>query len=494
MNLNKVTTIFKMLQHPSTSIMEVVEGEEKNYASSEFANFAIFRRKDANSMNLEEKDFEKLHVFAQLLKITNPSDIILASEGYYVVPLYAGQTEFKPLRIEAADTLVIDDEPIFTLPNSPLKEENKGMWSDYPCAIFQTVFDMLGITDWACDAAFNTNIIDDNISKLKTLTDFKEIIQKLRIKVGNTVVNNIFISLGKTQFDEMKEEGGISNDTTKWLLKEYKKVTDYIIGELKKKNPNKENYKINERAFNKYGDSKIIPDFYMWKFLDILNSIEAIEDDVEKMVVSEVRKHDIWNRYLAGVKGCGEQSAAYLISILNPYKSRHPSGFLRYAGLDVRPDPKNPGKYKGTDKSCTRPTVFINKSGEADVANTLGYHTLIKARVVGVLVPCLIKAGGTYANIYHNVKYYYENRPDLKEVFASKCGRSAHKMAIRKVACMFLEDLWLAWRSLLGLPLNNGRYEEAKLNIIHNYNRPSLGDPNPDVVLNPDIKKNKAKK
>ena len=67
-------------------------------------------------------------------------------------------------------------------------------------------------------------------------------------------------------------------------------------------------------------------------------------------------------------------------------------------------------------------------------------------------------------------------------------------MAIRKVACMFLEDLWLAWRSLLGLPLNNGRYEEAKLNIIHNYNRPSLGDPNPDVVLNPDIKKNKAKK
>ena len=105
MNLNKVTTIFKMLQHPSTSIMEVIDGKERNFASSEFANFAIFRKKDADVMKVEEKDLEKLHVFAQLLKITSPSDVVLASEGYYVVPLYAGQTEFKPLRIEAADTL-----------------------------------------------------------------------------------------------------------------------------------------------------------------------------------------------------------------------------------------------------------------------------------------------------------------------------------------------------------------------------------------------------
>ena len=205
--------------------------------------------------------------------------------------------------------------------------------------------------------------------------------------------------------------------------------------------------------------------------------------ETEKLITDllkkAVEKEPLYTEYLKGIPGCGPITSAYLMASLNTYRTRHPSAYVRYCGLDVRPDPKNPEKMIGTNKSTTRQSVYINKNGEADVNNSLGYNPLLKSRILGILVPGFLKVkDSTYADIYYNTKAYYSNRPDLQEAFKGKTGKSAHKMAMRKVAYYFIVDYWLAERRLKGLPLNGGTYEE-KLGLIHRYNRPNLDDQNP---------------
>ena len=481
MNIKETVKIYKMIMKSNTSIIDHDDtGLEIEKTQADYDTFAVFRIL-GKSYNFNENEREKLVHFGGLLKINTEG---ILNGDFFVVPLKEGMTSFKYLKVKDGETLEIGDE-IFKLPTSILKAENKSAWMDYPCAIFQTAFDMIGMFNVVCEAGFNASINENN--KLKTLVDFFEIMKKNRIKLGNTIVNNVFLELGKTKFDALKEEYNVTKDVTAWLVSEYKKLNKEIIDKMKEKNPKRVTFNIDEKNFKKFGDeigNKIIPDYFIFKFLEIYSQLDKVENDVQTFIKNEVHKERIWSEYLEGVPGCGELSAAYLIATLNPYKARHASSYVRYCGLDVRPDPKNEGKYAGTNKTFTRPSVYINSAGEADVCETLGYNPLIKSRIIGILVPCFLKArNSAYAAIYYNTKYYYANRPDLKELFESgKTGRSAHKMAMRKVASMFIEDYWIADRRLHGLPLNNGRYAEAKLGIIHNYNRPTLENPNPEVI------------
>ena len=74
--------------------------------------------------------------------------------------------------------------------------------------------------------------------------------------------------------------------------------------------------------------------------------------------------------------------------------------------------------------------------------------------------------------MYLDFKSYYTNRPDLAKRWANKSKddhSTPNRMAIRKTMYRFVIDLWINERRILGLPLNGGSYEEAKLGIKHNY-------------------------
>ena len=64
------------------------------------------------------------------------------------------------------------------------------------------------------------------------------------------------------------------------------------------------------------------------------------------------------------------------------------------------------------------------------------------------------------------------NDPDGNEVtidYEKAAYSSPHTMALRKLMCTFVVDLWIAERRILGLPINGGRYEEEKLGKVHGY-------------------------
>ena len=493
MNIKEVARIGKILFKKGTTI---IEGDPKSknkearenvitHAITEFSSFIIVRKLFDEVENFDNKEEENLKFYAQSLKISEASLSVLKSKGFYVIPIYPGIKEFRPLSYGEYDYCIWEEESLFTLEKEVLTEKNMKNWIDYPCDILNTVFQMLNM-DWNCESGFVVTNPLAGYSVIKQIVEAREIIKKSRIKIGNSIVNNTFLSLGKREYDNLKETMGIKGDVTQALMKEYKRIKEDIHSKMLQANPKRTNLNITERVFNMYAPkSKIIPDFYKYSFMDIFARLEDIEDDMIKMISSTVHQEKLWKYYLEGISGCGELTAAYILASLNPYKARHPSSFIRYAGMDVRENEE--GRRVGVNKSFTRELVYLNKDGEISVKKSLGYDPILKARILGIFVPSAIKAKkGLYAEIYYNAKEYYKNRPDLQEEFNSKKStRSPHKMAVRKTGHLFLVHLWEAWRRIEGLPLNGGSYEKAKLNIIHNYDTPRVLTPEEYEKENP---------
>ena len=195
------------------------------------------------------------------------------------------------------------------------------------------------------------------------------------------------------------------------------------------------------------------------------------EDKIVKAIADEVARNPIYTRYLSGIRGIGPGLAAYLIAYLDPRVCRHPSGFIRYLGLDVVKSEKT-GKDIGRNKFITRPMPYLTKDGEVAVNNSRGYNAHIKSKVY-MAFDCMIKPKDPKSyQMYLDFRDYYTNRADLATIWNGKDKgeyTSPARMAQRKVMSRFVIDLWLNMRRILGLPLNGGTYEEAKLGIKHNY-------------------------
>ena len=500
MNIKEVARIAKILYKKGTTIIEgdpKAKDKDKRedlkvHALSEYPSFIILRRINGDFAEFDEKEMDNLKYYGHTVKIPDASYSILKSKEFYVIPVYPGITEFRYLKFGDVDYVLLEEEPLFTLNQAVLTEKNIKNWIDYPCDILNTAFQLLQM-NWSCESGFVVSNPLEGYSEIKSIVDTREIIKKSRIKIGNSIVNNTYLSLGKRNYDKLKEEMGIKGDVTQALMKEYERIKSHIRQKMYEKNPNRKDYNITERVFNTYApESKIIPDFYKYSFMDVFARIEDIEDDLIKLINSAVHKEKLWKYYLEGIPGCGELTAAYILASLNPYKARHPSSFIRYCGMDVRENAD--GKRVGVNKSFTRELVYLNKEGDISVKKSLGYDPVLKSRILGIFVPSAIKAQkGLYAQIYYDTKNYYMNRPDLKAEFEDKkSSRSPHKMAIRKTGSIFLIHLWTAWRKLEGLPLNGGSYEEAKLGIIHNYDTPRLLTKDEYDLMNPPKKSKKA--
>lgn len=184
---------------------------------------------------------------------------------------------------------------------------------------------------------------------------------------------------------------------------------------------------------------------------------------LEKKAISicsyEVYKHPMWNGFFKDVKGCGPIMAAICITYFDPYKARWPSSFWRYAGLDVVYD------ESGAHGRCRKDRVkqtYIDKDGKEAVKDGLGYNPFVKTKLLGVLGSSFIKTGkgGKYQQVYYNYRNRLENRPDCKDLRPIVI----HRRSIRYAVKIFLQDMWVAWRTIEGLPVGQ-TYAEAKLGM-----------------------------
>ena len=160
-------------------------------------------------------------------------------------------------------------------------------------------------------------------------------------KAGKTL-EEIKAEAPQTSIEEMADEIE-SDDLVAYILKDHKTIIDYLTTD--KKNTLKKYFK------NPYG---IITEDIEYYFVENYLSLVEQENILKKTLESELMKFPIYSDYLVKIKGCGVSVCSKLIAKLNPYASRHRSGFSKYCGIDVVavPDENDPTvvRYEGRGK------------------------------------------------------------------------------------------------------------------------------------------------
>ena len=119
---------------------------------------------------------------------------------------------------------------------------------------------------------------------------------------------------------------------------------------------------------------------------------------------------------------------------------------------------------------------YVNKDGETKEKNSITFCPFIKAKLIGVLGPCILKAerfpNNVYAQVYRN-RRAYEKKACATKVYTSGKMKGKpytelhiHNRAMRYMVKQFLADLWLEWRRQRGLPITEP-YHERKLGMLH---------------------------
>jgi hypothetical protein len=184
-----------------------------------------------------------------------------------------------------------------------------------------------------------------------------------------------------------------------------------------------------------------------------------------------VATHPAWP-WLSSQKGVGHLLAARLLSRLDIMRAKTPSAFWAYCGLATIPgnayrcarcnlEVAYPLGYKLHEPHFTRSGLrecigrleLVTDAGSTRVAprrSTLGgrrsydSHARKSCYLIGV---SLLRCGSAYRT------FYDAERERLSGLRPGWTPKHSHLSALRKMEKVFLRDLWLAWRSALGMPL-----------------------------------------
>ena len=285
-----------------------------------------------------------------------------------------------------------------------------------------------------------------NGTNLKTIVRGAYDIQKLRIQMGNRIVGNFKAKLGQEPGrpeDEIDAEGKMILNT---LRVSFKKITDGV-----KTFPRQSTFKGNEVISN-YTELCLIA-----QYLDL----ERGEDQHFARLGNILKEYPIYTEFLEGVRGIGPAMAGVIISEIDITKARHPSSLWKYAGLDCAQD----GKGRSRKAEHLVRVTYTNAKGEEAERNSITFNPFLKTKLCGVLGSSFLRAGaGKYRDIYDGYKHRLQSRPDWQ----GESKGHVHNAAIRYMVKMFLLDLYVAWRTVEGLPVSVP-YHEEKLGIVHGH-------------------------
>jgi len=214
-------------------------------------------------------------------------------------------------------------------------------------------------------------------------------------------------------------------------------------------------------------------------FQSIADAAREQEKDIETKLKKVLKRFPIYTEWLDGIKGVGTVAAAQIIGNIDIHKATTVSKIWQYCGL-------NPGMVVGKkrveNKDGSFKLVPTNKMIRGDKLTTgfvAPFNKHMRTALCGVLADGFIKAQAPYALTHY---YPYKERlagseqitEEIRsagakpERLAWKDAKPAHRdrAAKRKMIKHFLADLYVAWRTMEGLPVREP-YQQQYLGHKH---------------------------
>jgi len=194
------------------------------------------------------------------------------------------------------------------------------------------------------------------------------------------------------------------------------------------------------------------------------------ETDAAAALRREIESHPAW-RWMSEQRGVGELLAARLLSRLDVSRARTPSAFWAYCGLATIPgtayecprcklEVAIPAGYKLRETHFTRAgsrlcsghleliqgdaTRVAPRRSMAGGRNSYDAHARKSCYLIGI---SMLRCGSDYR------AHYDAERARLAIERPGWTAKRSHLAALRKMEKIFLRDLWLAWRTAVGLPV-----------------------------------------
>ena len=271
-------------------------------------------------------------------------------------------------------------------------------------------------------------------------------IQKLRIQMGNRIVANWKAKLGQAPNATEETLDEAEKSLLDNLRESYKKLADGVATL-----PRQSTFK---------GD-ELISTYTELVLIDQYIGLEKQETTQFSRLGNVLKDFPIYNEFLVNVYGIGPAMAGVILSEINIHAAEYPSSLWKYAGLDVAGD----GQGRSRRKEHLVESTYIDADGVEQTKNGISFNPFLKTKLVGVLGSSFIKQSAAkcqYRKIYDDYKHRLENSP----AHADKSKGHRHNMAVRYAVKRFLADLYVAWRTLEGLPVAN-EYSVDKLGIVH---------------------------
>lgn len=253
-----------------------------------------------------------------------------------------------------------------------------------------------------------------------------------------------------------------------------------------------------------------------------LTKVDGLGAQVSGIIISEIDIYktnyvsSLWKRAGLDVLDVGEYKGSdgkyhqVPISSLQDQLTDNPDGPIYWKGHEVTI--KRVGRSR--KEGCLVKRTYTDRHGVETERNSITFNPLLKTKLVGVMSPNFLKASKTLVDgmpsngperesmalklgfeadkdckldVKHQVNAFlrengydvvvvrskygaiyddYKNRIRQMPAHADKSPNHTHNMALRYVVKRFLADLYVAWRTLEGLPVMP-EYSVAKLGLEH---------------------------
>ena len=194
--------------------------------------------------------------------------------------------------------------------------------------------------------------------------------------------------------------------------------------------------------------------------LDSANVAREQETRIEKEIKAELKKSAIYTEFLSKVKGCGPVSCAWIIAEYDIHLADTVSKLWQFTGL-------NPGLVRGrvaNGRGKWKLSDTMVKGDKLTAGFLAPFNKRLRTAMVGVLADSFIKSKSEYAKYYYDFKTRLENENGMieggKTTWAETSKAHRDRAAKRYMIKMFLRDLYVAWRTLEGLPVRPPYQEE----------------------------------
>lgn len=411
--------------------------DEEKFAELEAQEDQRAEEVSPDEQSLSMDDDSVLHLIAKSRKINCPSTTILGDNNWFICPIYKGMDGLYPItHSKLADNkgyrLNIISVPLMRIDPNTFNDENFKDWELNSMFMFNNIFaqnsqNKMGLST---QTVFVHKKTDKLNYLIKRAMDRLKITQKVRIKLGNILIDEVLTYVGQEAYIQNKEniaraikkKKGDKKEGDKYDLKDVK-IIDMIVAAYEKINKmaedmektvpirreptfkiilakvvedeEKEHIEMAKEFLEEYdGDEEItmeealeltktlrasdyISSFITYINTEIYMNTYKSELDANNMVERLVKQHWLWP-YFEGIKGVAHVSAGAIISDIDFRSTVHPSGIIRYLGLDnVLDVPKRDPDEKITFAEAVRIMryLFEDYNGIAkriESADTLG--------------------------------------------------------------------------------------------------------------------------